>query len=94
MPLARNHQLVVPPLWSALTRMIVLQVLALSTSLVASHPGEIGKLLRVPLETLRLPPHLLAPHLAVLYCLVVVLEEERRMDATDLLLRLWLLVTL
>jgi hypothetical protein len=33
-------------------------------------------------------------HLAVLYCLVVVLEEERRMDATDLLLRLVLLVTL
>jgi len=94
MPLVRNHQRVVPPLWSALTRMIVLKVLPVSTSLMASHLGEIGKLLRVPLETPRLAPHQLAPHLAVLHCLVVVLEEERRMDATDILLQLRLLVTL
>jgi hypothetical protein len=74
--------------------MTILQVLPVSTSLVASHLGEIGKLLRAPLETPRLAPHQLAPHLAVLHPLVVVLEEERRMDATDLLLQLRLLVTI
>jgi hypothetical protein len=84
---------------------IVLQVLPVLTSRVASPLGEIGKLLRVPLETPRLAPHLLAPHLpaphrlechhlGVLRCLVAVLEEERRMDVTDHLPQLRLQVTL
>jgi hypothetical protein len=79
---------------------IVLQVHPVSTSPVASPLGEIGKLLKVPLETPRLAPHLLAPHrlechhLGALRCLVVVLEEERRMDVMAPLLQPQLLVTL